>query len=138
MAIGNPVQSRLSSPTPRSAERTRVKVDAATAHDCPAQPPAGQDVALTVQLEVSMADQKIEGEGNHTAARQYNEMQRHFVEAGKVDQAAQEAEQSINGPEAEELQKAEEIGKSHSHGEDPAVQQSDAGKDSTIGPTRGR
>jgi hypothetical protein len=85
-----------------------------------------------------MANEKNEGEGNYTAARQYDEAQKRFVQSGKVEEAARKAEQSISGPEAEELRKAEETGKSHAHGEDPALKQTDAAKDSTIGPTRGR
>jgi hypothetical protein len=68
-----------------------------------------------------MPEQKNQGEGNQTAARQYNEAQKRFAESGKVDPAAKEAARSVDGPEGDDLRKAEEIGKSHAHDEDPQV-----------------
>ena len=62
-----------------------------------------------------------EGEGNKTAARQYNEAQQRFAQSGKVEEKAREAEKAINGPEKEALQQAEVVGKRHSAGDDPAV-----------------
>jgi hypothetical protein len=62
-----------------------------------------------------------EGEGNKTAARQYNEAQRLFAQSGKVEEKAREAEKAIDGPDKEALQQAEAVGKRHSAGEDPAV-----------------
>ncbi|MBG0798959.1 hypothetical protein IYX23_14920 [Methylocystis sp. L43] len=56
---------------------------------------------------------KNEGEGSRTAAKQYNDATRKFVESGKVDKAAKEAEQAIEGDEAEELKRAEDEGRSH-------------------------
>ncbi|HQT76146.1 MAG: hypothetical protein B7Z80_00390 [Rhodospirillales bacterium 20-64-7] len=70
-----------------------------------------------------MAEQKNEGEGNHTAARQYNDAQQKFAKSGKVEQGARDAEKAVDGPEAESLRKAEEAGKRHAHGEDPQVKQ---------------
>ena len=61
-----------------------------------------------------------EGEGNKTAAREYNEAQRRFVESGKVNEKAREAEKSLD-TEKDELARAEAVGKRHSHGEDPAL-----------------
>ncbi len=61
-----------------------------------------------------------EGEGNKTAAREYNQAQCRFVESGKVDEKAREAEKSLDTEKAE-LERAEAIGKRHSHGEDPAL-----------------
>ncbi len=48
----------------------------------------------------------------HTA-KQYNDATRKFVESGKVDKAARDAEQAIEGEEADELKRAEEEGRSH-------------------------
>ena len=62
-----------------------------------------------------------EGEGNKTAARQYNEAQQRFAQTGKVEQKAREAEEALDSPEKETLRQAEAIGKRHSAGEDPAV-----------------
>ena len=54
-----------------------------------------------------------EGEGSKSAARRYNEGVREFVKSGKVDEAAEKAEKAIEGPEGDELKKAEEEGKKH-------------------------
>lgn len=67
--------------------------------------------------------QKNEGEGNRTAARQYNEDTRKFVRSGQVEEKAREAEKAREGDERSELEKAEEIGKSHTAEEDPEVKQ---------------
>jgi hypothetical protein len=69
-----------------------------------------------------------EGEGNKTAAREYNEAQQRFVEAGRVDEKAREAEQALDGPERPELEEAEAIGKSHIAEEDPQITQPDEEK----------
>lgn len=66
-------------------------------------------------------DQPNEGEGNKTAARQYNEAQRRFVETGKVEKKAREAEKSLQGREKAELERAEAIGKRHMVAEDPEI-----------------
>ncbi|HEX2942701.1 MAG TPA: hypothetical protein VHO91_16745 [Rhodopila sp.] len=70
-----------------------------------------------------MAEQKNEGEGNHTAARQYNDAQQKFAHSGKVEKGARDAERAVEGPEGASLRQAEEAGKKHSHGEDPQVKQ---------------
>jgi len=57
--------------------------------------------------------QKNEGEGNKTAARQYNKDQREFVKSGRVDKAADEAADAVSSGEREELERAEEKGRSH-------------------------
>lgn len=53
-----------------------------------------------------------EGEGNRTAARNYNEATREFVDSGKVDEAARAAQEALEGDEREELEQAEQTGKS--------------------------
>ena len=62
-----------------------------------------------------------EGEGNRTYARKFDEDERRFVESGQVEKKAREAEKALEGSEAADLQHAEELGKSHSKGEDPDV-----------------
>lgn len=52
-----------------------------------------------------------EGEGSRTAAKQYNDAQKKFVESGKVEPAAEKAKKSVEGDEAEDLRRAEEAGK---------------------------
>ena len=56
-------------------------------------------------------DQKNEGEGNRTADRKYREGVRRHVESGASEPAAEEAEHSLEGPEADELRKAESAAK---------------------------
>jgi hypothetical protein len=54
-----------------------------------------------------MADNnRIEGEGSYTGARQYQKAQHEFAKSGKVDKAAHEAEDALDGPEGEELERA--------------------------------
>jgi hypothetical protein len=62
-----------------------------------------------------------QGEGDYRAARDYDEHVRHTVDGGQVEKKAHEAEKAIEGKEGDELRRAEEIGKRHSHGEDPQL-----------------
>lgn len=62
-----------------------------------------------------------EGEGNKTAAREYNESQQRFVKSGKVDEKARDAERAFDSPERRELEEAEAVGKRHMAEEDPEV-----------------
>ncbi len=66
-----------------------------------------------------MAEQRNEGEGNKTAAREYNQSQEAFVKSGKVDQKAKDAAQAMDGDEAEDLDRAAREGRSHAEGQDP-------------------
>lgn len=65
-------------------------------------------------------DPKIQGEGDYDAARRYDKSVRDFAESRKVGPAAQDAEPR-DAREAEELKRAEEVGKSRAKGEDPGV-----------------
>ncbi len=49
---------------------------------------------------------QIQGEGNYDAGRRYQEEQHAFAKSGKVDKAAHEAEDAIEGPEGAELERA--------------------------------
>lgn len=53
---------------------------------------------------------RVEGEGSYSATKDYNRRTKKFIESGKVDEAARDAE-----PRSEEekhaMQKAERIGK---------------------------
>ena len=53
---------------------------------------------------------KVEGEGSYTGSKDYNERTKKFVESGKVEQAANDA-QPQSEQEAREMRKAERIGK---------------------------
>ncbi|HEX2542563.1 MAG TPA: hypothetical protein VHM00_15945 [Caldimonas sp.] len=59
----------------------------------------------------------VQGEGDYNAGRRYDQATREFAESGKVEPAAHDAAPG-SAEEAEEMERAEEIGKSHSKGED--------------------
>jgi hypothetical protein len=63
---------------------------------------------------------EVQGEGDYDAGRRYDKASREFAESGKVEPAAREAAPE-NPEEAEELERAEAEGKSHSKGEGPLV-----------------
>jgi hypothetical protein len=52
-----------------------------------------------------------EGEGNRTAARNFNRAEAVFAKSGKVEPKAEQAKQAIEGAEGPELAKAEAAGK---------------------------
>ena len=55
-----------------------------------------------------------EGEGNKTAAKEYNADQQKFVkDPQKVKQAAEEAKRAVNSDQKAELEKAEKEGLKH-------------------------
>jgi len=55
-----------------------------------------------------------QGEGNVSAAREFNAAQKRFVKSGKVAPAAQEAERALDdGAERKEMEKAEQTGRDH-------------------------
>jgi hypothetical protein len=54
---------------------------------------------------------KNEGEGSRTAARDYNERTRSFMEKEDVQAKAEEARAAVEGEEREELEHAENVGK---------------------------
>jgi len=63
-----------------------------------------------------MADNKIQGEGNYDAARKFDEDEREFIAKGGVEKKAREAEQALDGPEGEELERARrETGEGKTH-----------------------
>ncbi|MCE9649828.1 MAG: hypothetical protein K8R18_09425 [Parvibaculum sp.] len=66
-----------------------------------------------------MPKQKNEGEGNRTAAKEYNKGVQDFVKSGRVDEAAKSAERAVEGSEHDELEAAERKGKSHAKEFDP-------------------
>jgi hypothetical protein len=70
-----------------------------------------------------MSDEKNEGEGSRSAAKEYNEKTRTYLEEAGVDvqNKAREAREALEGPEGEELREAEEKGRSHAKEEDPQV-----------------
>jgi hypothetical protein len=66
------------------------------------------------------ADPQMQGEGNRTAARRYNEETTAFAKSGRVDAAARNAKPG-NADEARAMENAEAEGRSRAREEDPAV-----------------
>jgi hypothetical protein len=63
---------------------------------------------------------KVEGEGSYSATKDYNERTKKFMESGKIEQAAKDAKPESE-QQAQEMQKAERLGKQRAKGEDPAL-----------------
>ncbi len=64
-----------------------------------------------------MTTDKIQGEGNYKAARDYDEATSAFAkDENRVEKAAKDAENALDGDEAQELERAEAEGKSHAKG----------------------
>ena len=72
-------------------------------------PNAPPDAPLNAQ---PADDPALQGEGNYAAARRHRESVEQFIDAGKVQSAAQNAAPA-DAAEAEGLRAAEEEGKSH-------------------------
>jgi hypothetical protein len=51
-----------------------------------------------------------EGEGSRSAARRYEKSTREFVSSGKVEPAANAARRAVDGPEGDQLRRAEDDG----------------------------
>ena len=49
---------------------------------------------------------KIQGEGDYESARKFDADERTFIQNGDVEGRAREAEQALDGPEAEDLERA--------------------------------
>ena len=63
---------------------------------------------------------KVQGEGDYESAKKFDDDEVAFVKSGRVDRAARDAEPKSQ-KEADEMTKAEEIGKSRSKGEDAST-----------------
>ena len=64
----------------------------------------------------------VEGEGSYSGSKDYNERTKKFVQSGKVDKAARDAEPKSD-KDKQEMEKAERAGRQHAKGEDPALKQ---------------
>jgi hypothetical protein len=64
-----------------------------------------------------MADNdKVQGEGDYVSGKKYQDMQHEFAKKGDVEGKAREAEDALDGPEAEELERArKETGEGKTH-----------------------
>ena len=56
-------------------------------------------------------DKDLQGEGNYDASRHYREGLEKSVREGKSDELGKKAEKALEGPEGDELRKADEKGK---------------------------
>ena len=57
---------------------------------------------------------KIQGEGDYDAARRFDKEEAAFVKSGKVPEKAREAADALDGPEAEDLERArKDTGEGH-------------------------
>lgn len=65
-------------------------------------------------------DKTMQGEGNYDASRRYDKAAHDFAESGQVEEAAR-ATRPTSPTEAQAMSDAEQAGKGHSKGEDPAV-----------------
>ena len=70
--------------------------------------------------EQDFEDQVNQGEGNKSAARDYNEKATDHAKSGKVDREADEAKKAVD-TEGDELKRAEEAGKEKMAEEDPEL-----------------
>ena len=66
------------------------------------------------------AQKNVHGEGNYAASKQYNDAARDFAKSGRVDKAAKDAAPTSDA-DALQMQAAEDEGKRHAKGEDPAL-----------------
>lgn len=62
-----------------------------------------------------------EGEGNRTAAREYNKATREHARTHDVDAEAKKARKALEGEQGDSLRRAEQTGKSRAKDEDPQV-----------------
>ncbi|MGH8800376.1 MAG: hypothetical protein ACREX7_09030 [Casimicrobiaceae bacterium] len=65
-------------------------------------------------------EDKVHGEGNYKAAREFDTAEAAFVKSGRVDQAARDAAPKTPAEEAD-LAKAEQDARSRAKEEDPAL-----------------
>ena len=90
--------------------------------DRPADPKPDQPLAKEAPAAQRNPRQNAqnEGEGNKTAAREYDNDATRFAQSGKVEEKAREAERAFDGPEGPSLRDAEAVGKARGTGNDPA------------------
>lgn len=89
----------------------------------PGSKPGAKPDAKSGSKSGSKPDAKADrnqGEGNITAARNYNEDQREFVAEGRVEDAARQAAPR-NADEERSMADAEREGRSHAREEDPSI-----------------
>jgi hypothetical protein len=62
-------------------------------------------------------NEDVKGEGNYSAARRFDSEEAKFVEQNrqKIPQLGKDAEKALDGPEGDELRKAEDRARARSH-----------------------
>jgi len=95
------------------------------------RPDGGQQAFwLRAEAELEAGDfTGNQGEGNRAAGQAFDRAQTEFAQGADVASKAAAARDALDGPEGPALRKAEQIGKAHSHGEDPQLDRK-AGRDS--------
>jgi hypothetical protein len=101
----------------QQSQKSREPRDTTRQDDTPRATPDGKE-----------ADPAMQGEGNRTAARRYNEETTDFAQSGRVEQAAREA-RPAGAEEARDMERAEAEGKSHARGEDPLLRKPTGGSE---------
>jgi hypothetical protein len=79
---------------------------------------------MTEQKRNDNDTSRVEGEGSYSGTKDYNERTKKFVESGKVEEAARNAEPKSE-EEKQAMEEAERIGKARAKGEDPALRKKD-------------
>jgi Protein of unknown function (DUF2934) len=111
--------------------------------------PHAKDIDYWLRAEQEIADagaapaaaeggRANEGEGNRSAARAFNREQTAFARHEDVEAKAREAEKALEGAQGAQLRRAEEKGKTRSHGEDPALKHGALAKAGPAKPRRSR
>jgi hypothetical protein len=85
-----------------------------------ANPQQGAQGGSAKQADRQQSGQNVYGEGNYAASRQYDKDVKNFAESGRAESAARAAAPKSRD-EAREMEAAEQEGKRHSKGEDPAL-----------------
>jgi hypothetical protein len=73
--------------------------------------------AVTPKSGKTGENQDVKGEGNYSASRRFDTEEAKFVERNKqnIPQMGKDAEKALDGPEGDELRKAEDRARGHSH-----------------------
>jgi hypothetical protein len=79
----------------------------------PQSSPSNQQGAPTPAAGDRTGKSPNEGEGSRSAARDYNQRTKRFIDEGRVDQSAKEAERAVESGERDKLEEAERIGREH-------------------------
>jgi hypothetical protein len=69
------------------------------------------------EFDMGKGPGKVQGEGDYESAKKFDDDEAAFVKSGRVDQAARDAKPQSQA-EADEMKRAEEVGKNRSKGED--------------------